>query len=347
MAILDPVFTWDLESNMRLIAENAYNQLLAKAWYQAVTKEIPLVSKRQRFTWFLDSSGIDYTGDRFGDSVEFEELALAATEFDYQSATKGFRINRNQFEDLGGNGVQAATEWARQQGSLFAYWPQLQIANAIKLGSTSGNNGFDGVTFFNVAHPNHIYDTTAGVYCNWFHSSASGVNPGALPIDESVTLDVAVSNLSKVIAAIAKVPTANGLFPRNLRASKLIVPSALLTRATLVTDAKFIAGAAASGGGSFDLSAVISRWGIEVVEAPELGAAFGGSDTTYYIGTEQITGSELGALVYGVRNPFRIVYNDGITDATLQINNGLQWVTRGENVASYGMPYLIFRVDAS
>lgn len=344
-AILTPSFTWDLESNMRLIAENAYNEILAKNWWANVGKETTLRSKRERFTWFLDAAGIDYTGDRFGSSVEFEELATASTEIAYQAATKGFRINRNQFEDLDGNGVGTATEWSRQQGALFAYWPQQQTANLIKTGTTA--LAFDGKPLFAVDHPNHVFDSAAGVYANWFKSTASGPNPGALPIHEAVTLDVAVANLSTAIAQIAVVPTANGQLPRNLRVKKMIVPSKLVTRATLVTDAKYIAMAASSGGGSADMSGVISRWGIEVVEAPELGAAFGGSDTTYYLVAEQALSSQLGAIVYGVRNPFRIIYNDGITDAQLQIDNGLQWVVRGENNTAPGLPYLIYRVDAT
>jgi len=345
MAILTPSFTWDLESNMRLIAENTYNEILAKNWWQKVGKEIPLRSKRERFTWFLEASGIDYTGDRFGSTVEFEELATASTEIVYQSATKGYRINRNQFEDLDGNGVSTATEWARQQGYRFAYWPQQQISNLIKNGTST--TCFDGGNYFAVNHPVHIFDSSAGVYANWFHGSASGANPGALPIDESVTADVALSNLSKAIAQIALVPMADGITPRNLRVTKLVVPSKLVTRATVLTDAKFLAGAANSGGGSFDISALVARWGLEVVEAPELSAAFGGSDTTYYLVAEQAASSQLGALVFGVRNPFRILYNDGVTDAQLQIDNGLQWITRGENITAPGLPHYLYRVDAS
>jgi len=347
MALLTPSFTWDLESNMRLIAENAYNEILAKNWVQHVTKETTLRSKRERFTWFLDSAGIDYTGDRFGSTVEFEELATASTEIVYQAATKGHRINRNQFEDYDGNGVNSATEWARQIAGRFAYWPQEQTANLIKSGTTA--LAFDGKALFAVDHPNHIFDSTAGVYCNWFKGSASGVQPGACPIDETnaATVDIAINNLSRAIAAVAQVPMANGQIPRNLKVKKLLYPSKLATRATLVTDAKFIAMAAASGGGSGDISGLISRWGIEPVEAPELGAAFGGSDTSFYLVAEQALSSQLGAIVYGVRNPFRIVYNDGITDAQLQIDNGLQWIARGENITAPGMPYLIYRVDAT
>ena len=345
MALLTPSFTFDLESNMQIIVENTYNEILAKNWWQKVGKEIPLRSKRERFTWFLEASGIDYTGDRFGSNVEFEELATASQEIFYQSATRGYRINRNQFEDYDGNGVALATEWARQQGHRFAYWPQQQLAILIKNGATT--TCFDGGNYFAVNHPVHIFDSSAGVYANWFKGSASGPNPGALPIDESVTPDVALTNLSKAIAQIALVPMADGITPRNLRVTKLVVPSKLVTRATILTDAKFLAGAASSGGGSFDISALVARWGLEVVEAPELSAAFGGSDTTYYLVAEQAGASQLGALVYGVRRPFSIQYNSGVTDAQLQVDNGLQWITRGENITAPGLPYYLYRVDAS
>src|SRR6478609_1243148 len=346
MGLLTASYVWDLESNLKLIAENTYGEIFAKSWYQHVTKEQELKSKRQRFTWLLDSATIDYTDDRYGATVEFEELSSASHEVVYKSATKGFSLNYNQFTDLDGNGVDLASGWVRQQSELFAYWPQRQTAGLINNGTTI--LAFDGKPLFAVDHPNHIFDASAGVYANWFKGSASGANPGALPIDESVTLDVAVANLGKAIAQIALVPTANGQMPRHLKAKKLIVPSKLMNRATQVTDAKFIAMAAASGGGSADVSGMISRWGLEVVEAPELSAAFGGfSDTTYFIVCEQAASSELGAVIYGVKTPFSITYNDGVTDAQLSRSNSLQWITRGDNAVSPGMPYLIYRIDAS
>jgi phage major head subunit gpT-like protein len=348
MGQLSASFTFDLESRMRLVSESEYNRLTSRLWWTQVAKEITINSKKEHVSWMMDTAGIQYTGDRFGNSVQFEDIVLNYTEFTYQSATNGLKLNKNQLLDYDGNGVKLAAQWAREQGAYAAYWPQKNIADVIRKGATAGNNSYDGVTFFNVAHPLNPYDSTIGTYCNWFHGSPSGNNPGALPIDSSVTLDVAVNNLTKAISAIATIPMANGVDPRMLRARGLLVPPALVPRAQQITNAKFIAQAAASGGGAADFSAVVTNWGFDQpIEATELAAAFGGSDTSYYLITEQLSSNELGALVYANRDPFAITYNDGVTDAQLARDNGLQWIIRGENQAAYGHPYLLFRIDAS
>ncbi len=134
-----------------------------------------------------------------------------------------------------------------------------------------------------------------------------------------MTLDVAVDNLAKVIAYIASIKMPNGEDPRGLRVKGLLVPPALTARASQLTQAEYIAQAAASGGGSGDIRAIISRWGFGVPQqADELASVFtGGSDTTYYVIAEQITSSELGAMVYVNREPFQMIFHGPMTDAQL------------------------------
>jgi hypothetical protein len=127
------------------------------------------------------------------------------------------------------------------------------------------------------------------------------------------------------------------------------VPPALQARAQQLTNARFIAQAAASGGGSADVEYVVNNWGYgQPVVAPELGSAFtNGSDTSYYVVAEQLASDELGSLLYIEREPFSIVYNTGMTDAQLRRASTLQWTIKGRNVVGYGHPYLLFKVKAS
>jgi hypothetical protein len=209
---------------------------------------------------------------------------------------------------------------------------------------------YDGQIYFSGSHPNNPFDTSAGVYANDFTGAASGSYPGAVPIHDAVTVDVAFTNLTKAITYVQgalKMP--NGEDPRMLKVARLIVPTALVPRAAQLTDAKYIAQAATGGGAAAaDVQAIVSKWGLgEPIEAPELGAAFGGSDTTYYLAVEEVLSSEAGALTYTVREPFRVLYHGEMTDAQLARMNELQWMTTGRNVVSYGHPYLLFRCRAA
>jgi phage major head subunit gpT-like protein len=201
------------------------------------------------------------------------------------------------------------------------------------------------VAFFSGSHPLNPFDASVGTYTNNF---TAGSGPGAVPIDTSVTVDVALANLGKAIQYVHTLKMPNGVDPRGLRVSKLVVPSALVPRAQQLTNAKYIAQAAASGGGAADIEAMVANWGLGAPEeAPELSAAFGGSDVDYYLLAESITSDDVGAFTYVNREPFQIVYNGEMTDAQLARVNELQWLTRGRNVVGLGHPYLAFRCRAT
>lgn len=332
---------------MQIIGSEEYQRLLSQLWYKSITKEVPMTGKSQRFQWLLDTAGIQYT-DRLGGGVEFEELMMNTMEFTVKAATDGLILNKYQFEDSDGGGVNFAASWARQVGAYAAYWPQKQVASAVNLGSAAASLAYDGQIFFSSAHPVNPFDSSLGVYSNEFTGAASGLYPGACPIN-GVAVDTAYDNFNRAITYInggLKMP--NGVDPRFLKAKAILAPPALSKPLQQITNAKFIAQAASSGGGSADIESVIRNWGVgDPIICPELGSPFGGSDTTYYIAAETITSDPLGAILYGNREPFSVIYNSGMTDAELQRANTLQWVTRGRNVTAYGHPYLLFKVKAA
>lgn len=350
MPALTVSYLFDIERRMQIVGAEEYQRLLSNLWFRRVTKEFPMDGKSLRLQWLMDTAGIQYT-DRLGGGVEFEELMMNSWEFTAKAATNGFKLNVNQFKDVDGGGINLAASWARQTASYGAYWPQKQVAATINGGAAAASLGYDGVPFFATNHPINPLNTAIGTYANLLTSTASGIYPGAVPIDvaNASTVDVAFNNLQKAIAYInGGLTMPNGVDPRFLKVRALIVPTALTMRAQQLTNAKFIAQAASSGGGSGDVEAVVRNWGIgEPIEAPELGSAFGGSDTDYYLAAETITSDPVGAILYGNREPFSIVYNTGMTDAQLQVANELQWSNRGRNVFTYGHPYLLFRCKAT
>jgi len=348
MPALTPSFTFDLESNMRMISEESYKRLNANSWWMKVAKELMTRSKKERISWLLDTAGINYTS-RLGGEVEYDDIVSNTTEFEYKAATAGLKLNRYQLEDHDGKGVDLAGHWARGIGSYAAYWPQKQVAATLLAGEAAGSLAYDGEVFFSAAHPLNQFDAPAGTYANIFTGAAVGAYPGALPIDDSVSLDVAMQNIGKALAYIAQIKQPNGADPRNLRARAILHPASLTTRVSQLLGAKFIAQDSTSAGGSADVEAVIARWGMaEPIEAVEVGAGFpSGSDTSYYLVTEDIGSDSLGAIVYVNREPFQVNFHDGVSQVELNRDNGLEWICRGANNTGYGHPYLVFKAKAA
>jgi len=349
MPALTPSFMWDLESNMRVLALRDYDRLLKRQWWPKIMKEGPKSeSKKERVVWMLDTARIKDTGK--GGYIPFEDIVSQTTETEMSSAAAGLKMYRNQMEDLDGNGVDAASNWSRGVGAYAAYWPQKKLAQAIRANPVT----YDGLTFFNTAHPVNPFKPSAGTFANVFTGSSSTTNgvfyPGALKIDASVSLEQALLNLAAAITYITgtmKMP--NGEDPRNLSVATLIVPPALSVRATQLTDSKFIASVAGTNaGGSTDIEAVIRNFGLGApVVAPELGAAFGGSDTDFYIAVDEITSSDLGAFLWIPREDFAIKFYGPTTEAQLDKMNELEWHTQGRYGLMAGHPFLLFKCRAS
>lgn len=328
---------------MRTITSQEYQRLNRQLWWSRIAKETPSQAKKERFSWLLDSARIQRTGH--GGNVEFEDIVAQTTEVENLNAAAGLEIKKEQFEDVDGNGINYATHWSRQMGAYAAYWPQKMLAQSILANPLT----YDGLSFFNVAHPYNPFNTGIGTYRNVFTGSASGVYPGAVPIDSSVTVDVAVNNVAKVIAYIASLKMPNGEDPRFLRLAYLFVPPALVARAQQITNAKFIAQAAGSSAGSGDVEALIRNFGLgQPVEVPELASGFsGGSDTAWYVGVDDILTNELGAFSYVNREAFSVLYYGPQNDAQLARIRKFQWTTEGRNVILPGHPYLLYQCKAT
>lgn len=340
MPAITPSFMWDLESNMRTITSREYDRLLSNLWWRRIAKEMPSSAKRERVSWLLDTARIQRTGK--GGNIEFEDIVALTHEAENLNAAAGLEIKKEAFEDVDGNGIDYSSQWSREMGAYAAYWPQKMVAQAILANPVT----YDLKTFFANNHPTNPFNTGAGTYTNVF---TAGSGPGPLPIDGSVTLDVAVANVAKAIAYTASLKMPNGEDPRMLRVAYLFVPPALTARAQQITNAKFIAQAATGGAGSGDVEAVIRNFGLgQPIEIPEVGAGFvNGSDTTWYIGMEDILTNELGAFNYINREAFSVLFYGPQTDAQLARIRRYQWTTEGRNVIMPGHPYLLFKCMAA
>lgn len=340
MPALTPTVLNRMETNMRMITSNEYQRLTSNLWWTEIAKQGTSESLEERTYWLLDTARIQQTG-KGGGNLEFEDIVSQTQVFEHLNAAAGLKVKKEQFEDVDGRGIHYATHWSRQMGAYASYWPQKMLARAILANPTT----YDGVAYFAKDHPLNPFNLAAGYYHNLFTGAASGIYPGALKIDTSVTIDVALQNLAKIIAYIASIKMPNGEDPRMLRIGKIIHPPALTARVQQLTHAKFIAQVAGSYAASSDVEAVIRAYGLGTpVEVPEIQSAFGGSDTDFYVTMEPITTDEKGAWLYSQREAFSVLYYGPQNDGQLARVREFQWTTEGRNEIQPGHPYLMFKV---
>ncbi len=352
MPQITPQFLFDFESNIRIISENEYERLVKNLWWQSVAKVTPSGAKKERVNWLLDTAKIERPqASHGGGQAIFEDIVMQTEEYENENAVGGLELKKEQIEDLDGNGVQLAAHWARQMGAQAAYWPQQVVADAIKANGVT----YDAIAMFSpigVPHPVNPFNVPAGSFANDLTGAAVGIYPGAVPVHAtgagSVTLDVAIDNINLALAYVASIAMPNGTQPRMLKLAGILHPPNLTSRMQQITQAQFIAQAAATGGGSADVAAVIRNFGLGTpIEAPELGSNFSGNDTTYYLLVEEITSNELGAFAYINREPFSMIFHGPMTSAELARVRKFQWLTEGRNTVGNGHPYLMFRCQGS
>lgn len=343
-------FLQDFETNSQEIVSEAYAGMAANNWIGEIQTELPVKSRKEVVHWLLDTAQIEEIGES-GGSISFENLDQVLAEFTTKHHGKGLEMTRDDFEDLDAGGVKIGAAWMRQTGAYMGYYPQKLGVAALKAGHSATSIGYDGEVFFSSAHPVNPNAPSKGTYQNIFTGAASGSYPGACPIDESVSAEVALKNLGKIVAYVRGIKGPNGEDPRFLRPLKLVVPPALMSRAVQLTNATFLAQAASAGGGSGDVKKVIEMLGLmQPIVADELSGFE--SETTFFVGCKGVDTAPIGGLVYVKRKDFEINFYTGsapssILEAMLNRMDKFQWQCRGRMAVQYGHPYELFKCKGS
>jgi phage major head subunit gpT-like protein len=337
MPALTPSFVMDLESRMQIISDREYERLNAALWWKQIAKERPSTGRREIVTWLLSTAQIRDQGK--GGNIIFEDIVSQLTEFENKFSGAGLKLTRAQLEDTDGGGMELASQWSADIGAYMSYWPQKLCAHFLKNAHDPLQyKAYTQKPFFAIDHPLNPFNTAAGVYSNLLTG---------LPIDDAINLDIALQNMSKVFAAIASIKMPNGEDPRMLRPRWIFAGPRLFPRAVQLTSAKFIAQASTGGGGgSADVEALIKALGYATpVQVDEL-AGFE-TDTTWFVGVEALASSQLGAIVYSQREPFRINFYSNVDQVQLSRAQELEWHCHGRNNIAPGHPFLLIKVKAA
>lgn len=396
MPEITPSFQFQYERRMRAITETEYVRRMRaeNLWWNKMLRTINVDGLTERITWLLNTATIEPVGPSGTGAIEFEGLVTQTAEYPSFRHAKGIKVQRDQIEDLDGTGLNILAEWSMQIGNEMAYYPQRLAAQLIMNGAaTDGSaNAYDGIPYFAdnssntvggvsvKGHPFNPFRPELGGYQNWLHGAASGVYPGALPIDDSVSVDTALINLGKAIAHISTNKMPNGVDPRFLTPVFMVCPPKMAPRVRQLHDAKIIAQSAnaygGTGGGGADVEALIRGWGLGTpIVAQELGASVTysnasfpfmasggnvsfkknsvtGSDTTWYLVCQENNSTQLGGLLHILRKPFKVTYYTGDSGGTamsehLDRMNEFEYHCQGRMAVQYGHPYAIYRFDAS
>jgi phage major head subunit gpT-like protein len=345
MGAISQTFVAGFETRAEHVRENEYLRLTAsdRMWWNKVATKRPSVTKKEIVTFLFQSAMIRDTGS--GGNMSFEDLAGDYLEIESKFAGAGLRITKAQMTDVlggvvGGEAFDIADEWNSAIGAYMAYWPQKQVAYALKNGHTAALfTGYDGKAFVATDHPLHPQDVARGTYKNLLTGG------DAADISVAVTDAAALDNLAKVFNHIASIKMPNGEDPRGLRPLGIICGPKLALRVGGLLDAKFVAKDGGSGGGGADVSGYISRLGYQVIQADELAGYE--SDTTYFVVAEQATSSKVGALIYSEREPFQVRNYGPMTESELGRQNVFEWQCEGRNAVGCGHPYMLFKVKAA
>jgi hypothetical protein len=387
MPDITPSFVMKYERRMRAISEKEYARRLAKMWAQKILRLTPIEGAQEIISFLLQTATIEPIGPSGVGGLAYENMFAQSVMIAPMTHGKGLNVKRDQLEDLNGTGLQQLSEWSEQIAIETACYPERLAIQMILNGANTDGSAtcYDGTPFFNKSlvapHLFNPFRAALGGFQNWFTGSASGAYPGALPIDDSVTTDVAVVNLGKAMSAIANVKMPNGINGRKLTPKYLLAPQRMAPRVRQLLDAKFIAQTASTGAGSANVEAIIRGFGLaEPIFSEEIGAAFTyqakipvvdkttgvvkqfdesltGSDTTYYMICAEAETSQLGGLLHCMRRPFEIRYftgaagmGDGERAAlSLYLSRAreLDYQCDGRQSVQYGHPWTIFRFDTA
>ncbi len=286
----------------------------------------PMSGKKEILTWLLETARIYPEGN--GGNKRFDDIVSTTMSLENTHAGDGLRLTRdeiadNQMKDNPKVGaMDYASKWAKDIGAAAAYYPQQQLFSMINNGETI--LAYDGQPFFSATHPVNPNGGT-DVYSNIIPSVPLRVTTGTTEQDNLI---LGRKNLGKALAAVRKQRFVNGV-PRYLRPTSLLVQSNDVDYANLIVGAGIIA-----------QTTNVQTTKLEVVGAPELDDL---PDGTYHIGVEDTLSDELGAFVWGEREPFFTRMYGPMDDAVLARMNQFEWLMDGRNCAVPGHPYLFYR----
>jgi phage major head subunit gpT-like protein len=321
-----PAFVVSFETNLQTFVVDGWKRIEKNLIWDKFMDIRPSQTLRELYFWLLETAQI--YDENQGGNKRYDDMAATFYEIDNINSGVALRLTKNEIEDnmmaspnlKGMPALDYAANWAKQVGGAGGYRPQEKMFALIAGGKTT-TIGYDGVTYFNAAHPtNVVAGAGAGTYSNLVT---------AVPLATAASVQVAAANINTAVAAMRGIKQPNGKF-RMLRPRVLLHDPSNLYTVNQLLDSKF-----------FNASEnVLTKLGIEPVCADELSVEPG----VWYLGAELMPG-EGGPFIWQDREPYYLTSYTSDSMVELQRRKAFEWLFDGRNAAAPGHPYLFFRCE--
>jgi len=314
--IVTPQIVRRIEDNLRYILVTSWARRETNLWWRRVVKLRSSSTKRELLQWMLETAQIRAMGN--GGRYTYDDLVEVFWEITNEDFGAGLNLTADEISD--GEALDRAGKWARHIGNSGAYWPQGQTAYLLKNGKTLPC--YDGQPFFSKTHP-----------INPYMGAASDVFPNLIT---GATFGPQV--LAKVYAIIEGIVAPDGI-PRHLQPKIIAAGPDLRFNITQALGADIYTDPTTQAAPASNI--IKTSYGfVEPIIAPELN-----EPGVWYLFCELLEDDELGGLIYHERAPYGLNSYAPMNDVQLGQLDAFEWQLKGRNAASYGHPFLCFRME--
>ncbi len=289
-----------LRTQFSKLFQSAYDE--TPTFYEKVCTVVPSSTRSNTYGWMAKIPKIrEWVGERVVNRLAGRSFEIVNKDFEL---TVG--IDRNDIED---DNLGIYTPLMQQMGAEARKHPD-DLAAAL---FTSGGSTvcFDGQFFFDTDHPVDMDGGVAGTQSNALATALSDVNLFAA---RKAMMDFRGENGRSL-----------GVVP-NL----LVIPPALELTARNI----LVASTLASGADN------MAKGLVDYIVIPELGAAFGGSDTAWYL---LDTRKPIKPFVFQTRQPHQFVQRTSVDDDNVFYQKEYIWGTNARYNAGFGPWFLALR----
>lgn len=310
--IIKPSGLSALDVTVRTAFMGAYGSTDYTPRYTQLATVQPSTSAKNQYPQAIDAAAVkEWIGER-----TVHGLVLVGAEVTNQKWELTYGIKREALDDDMSGAVSMLLSRVRSGAGKFARHKDKLVFNVLK------NNGtcLDGLALFHDSHKVNPADAAAGTFDNNVGSTALTANNAAS---------------GRAMMMELKGPDGD---PINENPRMLVVPPALELTARKIAEADEIV----FSGNANETNVYKGQYTVIVV--PQLGAAFSGSDTTWFLA--DTTDAEDRGLIVQERDPVEIVSLFSPTDPQVFAKDEYQWGARARYTAAAGNPKKIFRFQA-
>lgn len=332
-----------IEDNLKYIIVSTWARRERDQWWRRVVKSRSSSTKRELLQWMLETAGIKPMGD--GGNFVYEDIEEITHEIIAEKFGAALRLSDDEIED--GSAFDRAGKWATQIASSGAMWPQEQAAQLLRDGKTK--TGYDGVSFFNTAHP------------------VSGINGDTGPSFSNLHYDMPFTpqNVAEGFRRIATIKAPDSKY-RKLKPRVIGAGELERLAVTQALSAESFADPVRSGTTAPATNVIKTSYGFDepiiTADFDDTGSAYYNNTTGAYQGAtatsatlatrgvwfmfcELLEDDELGGLIYSERKGFNLNSYSPISDVVLGQMDAWEWQFKGRNANTFGHSFLLHRFE--